>query len=214
MSFLQTCSLGAFTVQLSSPSKVAILNPSIIISISSQHNRVLWQTRVDEPFLSIANGTNLRSPIVNGNYQLEDLINAETFTTDLTIEKAAACNPSDVSFGGKLIDKSGNQNAYYAYSVKFYTKEAGVSGFNELGFNISIHNALVSITQDHYRVFLRYLTDPSEYFYGFGESFSYFNLKGKRVPILVSEQGNDIQPKNSMHIKENESTTSPKRIIL
>lgn len=30
---------------------------------------------------------------------------------------------------------------------------------------------------------------PNEGFFGFGEQFSYFNMKGKRLPILVQEQG-------------------------
>jgi alpha-glucosidase len=39
------------------------------------------------------------------------------------------------------------------------------------------------------RVFLTYASSPEERFFGFGEQFSYFDMKGKRVPIWVSEQG-------------------------
>ncbi|XP_004493399.1 uncharacterized protein [Cicer arietinum] len=39
------------------------------------------------------------------------------------------------------------------------------------------------------RVWLTYASDENERFYGFGEQFSYMNFKGKRVPILVQEQG-------------------------
>ena len=40
------------------------------------------------------------------------------------------------------------------------------------------------------RTFLNYWCSSGETgFYGFGESFSYFNLQGRKVPILVSEQG-------------------------
>lgn len=39
------------------------------------------------------------------------------------------------------------------------------------------------------RIFLTYRCEKDENFYGFGESFSFFNLKGRNVPILVSEQG-------------------------
>lgn len=39
------------------------------------------------------------------------------------------------------------------------------------------------------RIFLTYASAPEERFFGFGEQFSYFDMKGKRVPIWVSEQG-------------------------
>lgn len=39
------------------------------------------------------------------------------------------------------------------------------------------------------RVWLTYASDENERFYGFGEQFSHMNFKGKRVPILVQEQG-------------------------
>lgn len=39
-----------------------------------------------------------------------------------------------------------------------------------------------------YRVQLTYATHPDEHFFGFGEQFSHFDLKGKRVPIIVQEQ--------------------------
>jgi hypothetical protein len=39
------------------------------------------------------------------------------------------------------------------------------------------------------RVQLTYGTKKDENFFGFGEQFSHFNMKGKRVPIFVQEQG-------------------------
>ncbi|KAI5071284.1 hypothetical protein GOP47_0013535 [Adiantum capillus-veneris] len=39
------------------------------------------------------------------------------------------------------------------------------------------------------RVILTYAAEEDEQFFGFGEQFSFFNLKGKRVPIMVQEQG-------------------------
>lgn len=42
---------------------------------------------------------------------------------------------------------------------------------------------------DFNRICLTYSSERSERFYGFGEQFSQMDLKGKRVPILVQEQG-------------------------
>lgn len=39
------------------------------------------------------------------------------------------------------------------------------------------------------RVWFTYSSKEDERFYGFGEQFSHMNLKGKRVPIFVQEQG-------------------------
>ena len=39
------------------------------------------------------------------------------------------------------------------------------------------------------RVLLTYASHSGERFFGFGEQFSSFNLKGRRVPIMVQEQG-------------------------
>lgn len=39
------------------------------------------------------------------------------------------------------------------------------------------------------RVCLTYSSEENERFYGFGEQFSHLNFKGKKVPILVQEQG-------------------------
>mgnify|MGYP002775020628 CR=1 FL=1 len=39
------------------------------------------------------------------------------------------------------------------------------------------------------RVVITYAAEEDERFFGFGEQFSYLNLKGRRVPIMVQEQG-------------------------
>ncbi|XP_054818303.1 uncharacterized protein LOC129317906 isoform X1 [Prosopis cineraria] len=39
------------------------------------------------------------------------------------------------------------------------------------------------------RIWVTYATDEDERFYGFGEQFSHMNLKGKKIPIFVQEQG-------------------------
>lgn len=39
------------------------------------------------------------------------------------------------------------------------------------------------------RIFLRYASNPDEHFFGFGQQMTYFDQKGKRLPILVQEHG-------------------------
>ncbi|KAG6466246.1 sulfoquinovosidase-like isoform X1 [Zingiber officinale] len=45
------------------------------------------------------------------------------------------------------------------------------------------------IVTEFNKVFITYASDKDERFYGFGEQFSHVEFKGKRVPILVQEQG-------------------------
>ncbi|XP_050911324.1 uncharacterized protein LOC127126436 isoform X2 [Lathyrus oleraceus] len=47
----------------------------------------------------------------------------------------------------------------------------------------------ISKPKEFNRIWLSYASDENERFYGFGEQFSHMNFKGKRVPILVQEQG-------------------------
>jgi len=43
--------------------------------------------------------------------------------------------------------------------------------------------------KDINRTFLTYASNKDEHFFGFGEQFSYFDMKGKKLPIFCSEQG-------------------------
>lgn len=59
-----------------------------------------------------------------------------------------------------------------------------------MDFSVDVSNINLqgSKTED-IRLYFNYWCEESEQFYGFGESFTYFNLKGQRIPIVVSEQG-------------------------
>ncbi len=54
---------------------------------------------------------------------------------------------------------------------------------NQLGFELRIED------DDLNRAFLTYASPTTEHVFGFGEQFTYFDLKGRRVPIWVQEQG-------------------------
>ena len=46
-----------------------------------------------------------------------------------------------------------------------------------------------ALPEEFNRVFLTYASERDERFYGFGEQFSRMEFKGRRVPVLVQEQG-------------------------
>jgi alpha-glucosidase len=53
----------------------------------------------------------------------------------------------------------------------------------QLQFTLTIQN------KEYNRSYLQYASSTHEHIFGFGEQFTYFDLKGKRVPILIMEQG-------------------------
>lgn len=53
----------------------------------------------------------------------------------------------------------------------------------------SVEDVEIPKPKEFNRVWLTYESDENERFYGFGEQFSHMDFKGKRVPILVQEQG-------------------------
>lgn len=55
---------------------------------------------------------------------------------------------------------------------------------NALGFEVKLDQP-----GEVNRLYFTYETNASEHFFGFGEQFSMFDLKGQRVPVFISEQG-------------------------
>lgn len=77
---------------------------------------------------------------------------------------------------------------------RLYTQDPKTYVFFELRFEETDSQRLkfeliTDATDEVNRVFLTYATAANEKFFGFGTQFSHFNMKGKRLPIWVSEQG-------------------------
>jgi alpha-glucosidase (family GH31 glycosyl hydrolase) len=68
-----------------------------------------------------------------------------------------------------------------AYSLRFHVSEES----NQLQIDL----VLTTLKGKINRSFLNYWADKSESFHGFGVQYSNWNLKGRRVPIVVAEQG-------------------------
>ncbi|MGF1471258.1 MAG: alpha-glucosidase [Rubrobacteraceae bacterium] len=48
---------------------------------------------------------------------------------------------------------------------------------------------VAEVEEPYNRVYLTYATTPEERFFGFGTQYSYFDLKGTKVPVFIQEQG-------------------------
>lgn len=180
----QIFDLDRFTIEVT---KVESKNPTFSISKRGNDEQfmTIWKTAENQPFLRIANATELRPPISNGNYQVEQEINSLSDT--VSINKINVDDEQkELTLSGNLLSTKSNDDTKTIASYKLklsITKE-----YKQLSFSVEIIPAQ-ELTNLNIRSFFTYSCDEDEGFYGFGESFSFLNLKGLRVPILVSEQG-------------------------
>lgn len=167
-------------------------NNEIIIS---KNDKLIFQT-YSSAFIRYGNATVKNPPIVNGNYQLQEEI--LWISSQQSINNIVMDNENlKLTISGQLFSSTLNDNESEEASIPspstvpqvdytlifFLSTESD----NQLSFILSIPTP--SLSNEYNRLFLLYTTSAEETFHGFGESFTNFNLKGRRVPILVSEQG-------------------------
>lgn len=147
-------------------------------------NLFVWSTSPQLPFLRLGNASIPRPPILDGNYQLEEYV---IYVSDeATIDSVVVDKPGlSVDVSGRLLDSSAPERTKNVATYKLTFSVADTHA-KQIKFDIAIKPNEV---YKNARVVLTYVCENDENFYGFGESFSYFNLKGRRVPVLVSEQG-------------------------
>jgi len=147
-------------------------------------DHIVWQTEsVRLPFLKAGNALVPQAPIVDGNFQMvEDILFT---TTRQTVTSVEYVEDQSLVLRGQLSGRSvGVLDAAKAgYS---FTLAPSPLSANHLNFHASLEDG---DGQDLNRLFLSYWADAEETFHGFGESFTDFSLNGRRVPVLVSEQG-------------------------
>jgi hypothetical protein len=174
-------------------------------------SRVVWTTDVDTAFVRLANASLNRSPILDGNYQLEEEL---LYMTDgMSIDNVDEVL-NRVSIEGRLTSSGEGRHSVRHHDEK-HEREGRHSGSAEsriltatavtlctyrvdfflddsfsraVRFQVSLQPAGALLSQLQPRTVLTFRCEERRVF-GFGESFSHFNLKGRRVPILVSEQG-------------------------
>jgi sulfoquinovosidase len=143
----------------------------LVIIHRSAPGRWLWYTRRGEAFVAAAQGKETVEE-ARGYYFIEDRLSHRC--AEQTIDRITVQN-DQVTITGQLKCERGD-NAGYAL---IFSPAAA----DQLAFDLSFEDPLLN------RSFLTFASDSDEHFFGFGEQFSYFDLKGKRVPIWTSEQG-------------------------
>jgi alpha-glucosidase len=146
--------------------------PVVTVTHTSNPGKVLWGTVPDGGFVraAAAEADILES---RGSFTINDNIlkecNVQTLG-DVRRENGA------VTISGRLT----GADCDIGYEMRFDT----VSD-NQLGFELELTDA----GPEYNRVFLFYASSANEGFFGFGEQFTYLDLKGRSFPVITQEQG-------------------------
>lgn len=129
-----------------------------------------WESVPGQPFLFAAEGREDVSER-HGMFRVGERLLARTFVQ--TVE-ALEASPDALILCGTL--RGDGWEVPYEMSFR-------AAGHRTLRFAGRVEHPRAN------RLFLRFATDPGERFFGFGEQFTYFDVRGRKLPVWVSEQG-------------------------
>jgi alpha-glucosidase len=146
--------------------------PAVTIFHAAQPEKVLWESIPGEGFAAaaVAEATVIDD---RAHYTIEDRV--LNLCDEQTLDRVEE-DDGVVILSGEL--RGDGRTTAYSLRLIAISK-------NQLGFDLR----LVDPSPDFNRVFLRYASSPDERFFGFGEQFTFLDLKGRSFPILSQEQG-------------------------
>lgn len=146
------------------------------LQITHRNNpdKILWASMPGISFLSAAQGQASVSE-ARGSFFVTDQL--QTICPDQTIQ---AITPDAAQTELRL---TGVLHCRRSQPDLPYTITLAAASPNQLAFELALGDARYN------RTFFSYASQSDEHFFGFGEQFSYFDFKGKRLPIFISEQG-------------------------
>jgi alpha-glucosidase len=162
--------VGEFVVELDTGRKGDASDDLLSVAHGSQPDRVLWSSLPGESFVSAARGEESVSQS-RAHFFVEDEV--EGVHPDQTIDR--------VEKEGEVLVVAGELTGEEPEGIEYALSFSPVSR-DRLRFE-------VEVAESYDRVYLTYASTPDEHFFGFGVQYTYFDLKGRKVPIFIQEQG-------------------------
>ena len=161
--------VGEFVVELETGSEGDASDCVLSVAHRSDPNRTLWSSIPGESFVSAARGEETVRQS-RGHFFVEDEV--EDVRPDQTIDRVERREEALVVVGRLL-----GRGEDVGYSLAFSPVDESRLRFE------------AEAEERYDRVYLTYASAPDEHFFGFGVQYTYFDLKGRMVPIFIQEQG-------------------------
>ncbi len=163
--------VGDFVITLKDRQDGSRRGASLQITHHSRPERILWQSVPGESFVAAARGRESVSG-ARAHYSIHDRL--EVMYAHQTIDRLEMSG-SALILAGRIGDK--NLSREIGYRITFSPETS-----RRLRFT-------VEVDEPCNRLYLTCASEAGERFFGFGTQYSYFDLKGKRLPIFIGEQG-------------------------
>lgn len=139
----------------------------------SKNGKMFWSSVPGRSFLNAGRGEETVKES-RGSFQIKDKLTA--LCTDQTVQSAEAKGDRFI-LRGELACTGPEPRVPYQIA------------FSASGPHLRFEARIESTTVEMNRTFLTLTSEKDEGFYGFGESFTYFDLKGREFPVFIQEQG-------------------------
>ena len=166
--------LGSFEVRWSGGS---LADAQLQVRSTANADRVLWSSLPGMAFVSAARGTETIHES-RGMFTIEDEIHQRC--DDQSVDAVDAAGGGPVGQGLAISGKLSCGDESVAFTLQFRATPEG-----HLRFELKTG----ADSPEYNRSYLIYASLADESFFGFGEQFTYFDLKGRKLPIFVMEQG-------------------------